>query len=156
MMLCLILGSSSSWAATNVETRTSFDQIVLTIYIAIMLGCMVFITSPFNDVADMKGDLAAGRKTIPIVIGAQNTVRLGIFIAASMIVASWLMFLLTPTGWIMPLLVSAVSGLTMMIMYKTLRRLGDRDYARKQHKKSMPLHLMVQLALVVGALAFWL
>jgi geranylgeranylglycerol-phosphate geranylgeranyltransferase len=156
MMLCVILGSSSSWATTNVETRTSYDQLLLTIYIALMLGCMVFITSPFNDVADMKGDLAAGRKTIPIVIGAENTVRLGIFIAASMIAASWLMFSLTPTGWIMPLLVSAVSALTMVIMYKTLRRLGDHDYARKQHKKSMPLHLMVQLALVVGALAFWL
>jgi geranylgeranylglycerol-phosphate geranylgeranyltransferase len=156
MMLCVILGSSSSWATTNVETRTSYDQLLLTIYIALMLGCMVFITSPFNDVADMKGDLAAGRKTIPIVIGAENTVRLGIFIAASMIAASWLMFSLTPTGWIMPLLVSAVSALTMVIMYKTLRRLGDHDYARKQHKKSMPLHLMVQLALVVGALALWL
>lgn len=156
MMLCVVLGSSSLWVTTNIETTTSYDQIILTIYIAIMLGCMVFITSPFNDIADIKGDLAAGRKTIPIVIGAENTVKVGISIAASMIVVSWLMFSLTPTGWIMPLLVSAVSALTMVIMYKTLRRLSDRDYARKQHKKSMPLHLMVQLALVVGALALWL
>jgi geranylgeranylglycerol-phosphate geranylgeranyltransferase len=155
MMLCVVLGASSSWASINVAPGTSYDPILLTIYITFMLGCMVFITSPFNDVADIKGDLAAGRKTIPIVIGAENTVKLGIFIAASMIVASWLTFKLTPTGWVMPFLVSAVSALTMVNMYRTLRRLGDRDYVRKQHKKSMPLHLTVQLALVVGALLFW-
>ena len=157
MMLCITLGATSLWSL-NVTTSLNipYNPIFLTIYIASMLGGMVFITSPFNDVADVQGDKAAGRKTIPIVIGRENTVKVAIYIAASMAGVSWIVFTMMHTGWIMPLLVSAVSGITIINMYRTLRRLDDRNYVRKQHKKSMPLHLLLQLSLVVGALLFWL
>lgn len=158
MMLCITLGATSLWSLENVTTSLTipYNPFFLTIYVASMLGGMVFITSPFNDVADIKGDKAAGRKAIPIVIGRENTVRVAIYIAASMAGVSWIVFTVMHTGWMMPLLVSAVSGITIMNMYRTLRRLDDRDYVRKQHKKSMPLHLLLQLSLVVGALLFWL
>ena len=157
MMLCITLGATSMWSS-NVTTSLNipYNPIFLTIYIASMLGGMVFITSPFNDVADVQGDKAAGRKTIPIVIGRENTVRAAIYIAASMAVVSWIAFAVMHTGWAMPLLVSGVSGVTIMDMYTTLKRLDDRNYVRKQHKKSMPLHLLLQLSLLVGSLLFWL
>jgi geranylgeranylglycerol-phosphate geranylgeranyltransferase len=117
-----------------------------------MLSIMVFITSPFNDVADVIGDRMAGRKTIPIVIGSENTVKMSIILAASMIAISWTAFFVSNTGWITPLLVSLVAILTIYNMSKTLKNLSNKEYVRSQHKKSMPLHLLLQLALAVGAL----
>ena len=51
-----------------------FSSTTLSIYPALMLGIMVFITSPFNDLGDISGDKATGRKTIPLIIGKENTV----------------------------------------------------------------------------------
>jgi geranylgeranylglycerol-phosphate geranylgeranyltransferase len=117
---------------------------------------MVFITSPFNDVADVEGDRAAGRKTIPIVIGRENTVKLSIFLSIGMITTSWLLPIVIPVGIITSICVTLVALLTIVGMTKTLKRLGDRDYVRKQHKKSMPLHLVLQMSLVIGSLLFWM
>jgi geranylgeranylglycerol-phosphate geranylgeranyltransferase len=38
-----------------------------------MLALMAFVTSPLNDLGDMKGDREAGGRTIPIVLGKKNT-----------------------------------------------------------------------------------
>jgi 4-hydroxybenzoate polyprenyltransferase len=147
MMLCISLGSTSYW------NHGDFNSMGIHIlYPAIMLSIMVFITSPFNDVADVIGDRMAGRKTIPIVIGSENTVKMSIILAASMIAISWTAFFVSNTGWITPLLVSLVAILTIYNMSKTLKNLSNKEYVRSQHKKSMPLHLLLQLALAVGAL----
>jgi len=152
MMLCISLGSTSYWNLNNDKNLYSTLGGIQIIYPAIMLAIMVFITSPFNDVADVIGDKKAGRKTIPIVIGSENTVRMAIALAGSMIAISWIVYFISNTGWINPLLVSLVSILTIFNMSKTLKNLSNKDYVRKQHKKSMPLHLLLQLALALGAL----
>jgi geranylgeranylglycerol-phosphate geranylgeranyltransferase len=144
MMLCISLGSSPFWNQNN-----SLGLSIL--YPALMLAFMVFITSPFNDVADVIGDKLAGRKTIPIVIGSENTVKLAITLAGIMIAISWAVYFISNTGWITPLLVSLVSALTIINMRKTLTNLSNKEYVRKQHKKSMPLHLLLQFVLALGA-----
>jgi geranylgeranylglycerol-phosphate geranylgeranyltransferase len=151
MMLCISLGSTSYWSL-NIDKASEFNSLGIQIlYPAIMLAIMVFITSPFNDVADVVGDKKTGRKTIPIVIGSENTVKLAIALAGVMIAISWILYFVSTTGWINPLLVSLVSILTIYNMSKTLKNLTNKDYVRKQHKKSMPLHLLLQLALAIGA-----
>jgi geranylgeranylglycerol-phosphate geranylgeranyltransferase len=152
MMLCISLGSTSYWNP-NGNKASYFNSLGIQIlYPAIMLAIMVFITSPFNDVADVVGDKKAGRKTIPIVIGSENTVKLAIVLAGTMIAISWIVYLVSNTGWVNPLLVSLVSILTIYNMSKTLKNLSNKEYVRKQHKKSMPLHLLLQSALALGAL----
>lgn len=151
MMLCISLGSSSYWNL-NSANGSYFNSLGIQIlYPAIMLAIMVFITSPFNDVADVIGDKRAGRKTIPIVIGSENTVKLAITLAGTMIAISWILYFVSNTGWMNPLLVNLVSILTIYNMSKTLKNLSNKEYVRKQHKKSMPLHLLLQLALAIGA-----
>lgn len=151
MMLCISLGSTSYWNLTG-DKESDFSSLGIQIlYPAIMLAIMVFITSPFNDVADVIGDKKAGRKTIPIVIGSENTVRMAIALAGTMIAISWIVYFVSNTGWMNPLLISLVSILTIYNMSKTLKNLSDKEYVRKQHKKSMPLHLLLQFALALGA-----
>ena len=167
-MLCLMLGSSyafnnSGMIHNNNNNNYNYiagvlsSPILICTYAALMSGSIIFITSLLNDLGDVEGDTAFGRRTIPVVIGKKNTVILTIIIAASMIVISWVSFYMLPTniGLICPILVSLVASMATIKMAEILKHLSDHEFIRKQHKKSMSWHLMLQSALIVGALLFW-
>ncbi len=166
-MLCLMLGSSyafnNSGMIHNNNNNYNYiagalsSPILICAYAALMSGSIIFITSLLNDLGDVEGDKAFGRRTIPVVIGKKNTVILTIIIAAAMIVISWVSFYMLPTniGLICPILVSLVASMATIRMAEILNHLSDHEFIRKQHKKSMSWHLMLQSALIVGALLFW-
>ncbi|MGB6672432.1 MAG: UbiA family prenyltransferase [Candidatus Nitrosopolaris sp.] len=168
-MLCLMLGSSYAFNNFGMIHYINYNNnynyigdalgspILICTYAALMSGSIIFITSLLNDLGDVEGDTAFGRRTIPVVIGKKNTVVLTIIIAASMIVISWVSFYVLPTniGLICPILVSLVASMATIKMAEILNHLSDHEFIRKQHKKSMSWHLMLQSALIVGALLFW-
>jgi len=169
-MLCLMLGSSYAFNNSGMIHNNNYNNnnynyigdalsspILICTYAALMSGSIIFITSLLNDLGDVNGDTAFGRRTIPVVIGKKNTVILTIIIAASMIVISWVSFYMLPTniGLICPILVSLVASMASIKMAEILNHLSDHEFIRKQHKKSMSWHLMLQSALIVGALLFW-
>ncbi|MGC1928725.1 MAG: UbiA family prenyltransferase [Candidatus Nitrosopolaris sp.] len=161
-MLCLMLGSSYELNNSGITDHGNYNSSALNSPIvctcaALMSGSIIFITSLLNDLGDVEGDKAFGRRTIPVVIGKKNTVMLTIIIAATMIFISWVSFYLLPNniGLINPILVSLVASMAAIKMAKILKHLNDHEFIRKQHKKSMPWHLMLQSALIVGALLFW-
>jgi geranylgeranylglycerol-phosphate geranylgeranyltransferase len=157
MMLCTILGSTANWHVKYLYDNTNnIDNLIMSIYAPIMLGTMVFITSPFNDVADVIGDKVAGRRTIPLVIGKENTIKMAIFLAITMQFVSWLLYGLHTVSTITPVLVSFTAMMTIINMIRTLKQLDDSKFVRKQHKKSMPLYIMLQSTLIIGALLFWI
>ena len=159
MILCTMLGSTvNNWNTNYVsDDNNHFDRLSISIYAASMLGTMIFVTSPLNDLGDVIGDKAAGRRTIPIVIGRENTVKLSIFIATSMSIVSWIVYVSSDIGIVIPISVSLVIGLTIANITKILKLLDDYKFARDfVTKRSMPLHIMLQLALIIGALLFWI
>jgi geranylgeranylglycerol-phosphate geranylgeranyltransferase len=156
MMLCATLGSTANWHTRYFNGDINLSRLTIPIYASAMLGTMVFITSPFNDVADVAGDKAAGRRTIPVVIGRENTIKMSLFLALSMSIVSWSLYSLHAVGTITSLLVSLVSIMTIVNLTRVLKQLDDSKFIRKQHKKSMPLHIILQTGLIVGALLFWI
>jgi len=147
LVLCGIMGASTTFGS-----HTSKDDLVLPIYASLMLGMMVFITSPINDLGDIAGDKLAGRRTIPIVIGGKNTVKAAILLTILMVVISWSLYETSEIGLITTMLVSCVSAFTCVNMTRILNKLDNLEFVRKQHKKSLPLHVMLQLALIAGSL----
>jgi geranylgeranylglycerol-phosphate geranylgeranyltransferase len=156
LMLCAVLGSTASWHTNYLHGNTNIDKLIMPVHAAVMLGIMVFITSPFNDVADVTGDKVAGRRTIPVVIGRENTIKMAIYLSISMTIVSWLFYGLHAISTITPVLVSFIAMITIINMIRTLKHIDDSKYVRKQHKKSMPLHIMLQSALILGALLLWI
>ena len=170
-MLCLMLGSSYAFSSSSSSSSYGMIQhnynyngvgalnspILVCTYAALMSGSIIFITSLLNDLGDVQADKAFGRRTIPVVIGKKNTVTLTIIIAATMIVISWISFYSLPNniGLISPILVSLVASMATIKMANILKHLNDCEFIRKQHKKSMSWHLILQSALIVGALLFW-
>ena len=86
MILCFGLGASN--LIYSDQPYSDASSITLVMYAAIMIGSMVFITSPFNDIGDTDGDRKASRRTIPIVIGTRNPVKFAILVSVRMIVVS--------------------------------------------------------------------
>ncbi len=163
-MLCLLLGSSYAFNgfgmthhSYNYNSGALDTQVSVCTYAALMSGSIIFITSLLNDLGDVEGDKAFGRRTIPVVVGKKNAVVLTIIIATSMIAISWLSFYLLPNGIgpINPILINLVASIAAVKMAKILNHLNDNDFIRKQHRKSISWHLMLQSALIAGALLFW-
>jgi geranylgeranylglycerol-phosphate geranylgeranyltransferase len=135
------------------------NPIIVPIYSALMLGIMVFITSPFNDLGDISGDEAVGRKTIPVVIGKENTVKLAISLAASLSIISIMTYSLFPTsiGVFRPIFVSMTSIIITMTMAKTLKHINEPDIvSRFLKKKTLPLHMILQASLMAGSMLLFL
>jgi geranylgeranylglycerol-phosphate geranylgeranyltransferase len=162
-MLCLMLGGSYAFNSSgtmphhyNYIIALNSSTLACT-YAALMSGSIIFITSLLNDLGDVEGDRAFGRRTIPIVIGKKNTVILTIIIAASMTFISWITFYSLPNivGLINPILTSLVTSIIAIKMAKISHHLNDDNFIRQEHKKSMRWHLMLQSALIIGGLLFW-
>src|SRR5229473_1459054 len=105
-MLCLMLGSSYAFNNSGMIHNNNYNYfagalsspILICAYAALMSGSIIFITSLLNDLGDVEGDTAFGRRTIPVVIGKKNTAILTIIIASTMIVISWVSFYMLPTN----------------------------------------------------------
>jgi geranylgeranylglycerol-phosphate geranylgeranyltransferase len=118
-MLCALLGITSVYGGD-----LAYGNLIVPIHAMAMLGIMIFISSTLNDLGDVDGDRAAGRRTIPIVLGGKNTIKMMMGLAASM--------------------ANMKRGLES----------ANMEYMRKQHKKLFPLHMVLQASTAIGALSF--
>src|ERR687891_2479877 len=139
-------------------------QYLYPMFAGAMIALMVFVTSPLNDLGDVKGDKEAGRKTIPIVVGKKKTILFSLFITKTICLSSWMFFVIWRPGIAndsnqnpstytigLPLLISGTCILVVIHLLRMLKRIEDQNYIRESvGKKSMPLHLLLQLSLVVG------
>jgi 4-hydroxybenzoate polyprenyltransferase len=152
MMLCAMLGSSAYWDTKNAYHITKMNSLITPAHAFLMLGTMIFVTSPVSDAADITGDALAGRRTIPIVIGRENTLKMSILLALNMSIVSCLLYSLHTIGLITAISVSIVAAMTMTCMVRNLKQLHDREFVLDPRKQTMPLHMMLQAGLVIGTL----
>jgi geranylgeranylglycerol-phosphate geranylgeranyltransferase len=131
---------------------------IVPIHTMAMSGIMIFVGSIVNDLGDTKGDKAAGRRTIPIVLGGEKTIKMLIILLASMPAISWMLYGTSvehdTTRMMMttPIAVTIVASLALLRMTKIRKVFEDMELMRKQHKKWFPLYMVLQSCLVVGAL----
>lgn len=121
----------------------------LVVYSSSMFFVYLFATSPLNDLGDIAGDVFESRKTIPIVIGSINTVKLSIFASLIPFVSSLLFFRFLGAGLLLPAIMGFVSLRSVQLLYPLLRE-PDRLRTREKHKKMVLLHFVLQLAFVVA------
>lgn len=149
-MLCALLGVMSSYGMD-----LAFSNPAVPVYAMVMLGIMIFISSTLNDLGDIEGDRAAGRHTIPIVLGGNNTIKMMMVLAASMLFTSWALYGVSVNiGIAMTLGTSLFALLVINRLLQMRKRLDDleMELMRKHHKKLFPLHLVLQLNLAVGTI----
>src|ERR671916_52019 len=149
-MLCILLGISSY------GIELAINNPVVLIHMIAISAIMIFVGSIVNDLGDIKGDKAAGRRTIPIVLGGKNTVRILIILLATMPMISWLLYMTiaeqgSTSTKITPIAVTVVATLAILRMTKIHKVFEDMKLMREQHKKWFPLYMLLQLAMVIGS-----
>ncbi len=149
--LCGMLGFTSSYGMALV-----IDNPVPAVHVMTTSAIMIFVGSTINDLGDIKGDKSSGRRTIPIVLGGKNTVRMLIILLATMPITSWLLYMTlgeqgSISTMITPIAVTVVSTLAILRMTKINKVFEDMKLMREQHKKWFPLYMVLQLGMVIGS-----
>jgi 4-hydroxybenzoate polyprenyltransferase len=150
-MLCSMLGITSSYGI-----ELAINNPIVTIHTITMSGIMIFVGSTINDLGDIKGDKAAGRRTIPIVLGSENAVKMLIILSVSMPAISWMLYATfvehgSISTMITPIAVTIVASLALLRMNNIRKMFEDMKLMREQHKKWFPLYMVLQFGMVVGS-----
>jgi geranylgeranylglycerol-phosphate geranylgeranyltransferase len=149
-MLCTMLGITWSHGV-----ELAINNPITTIHTITMSGIMIFVGSTINDLGDIKGDRAAGRRTIPIVLGGENTIKMLIFLLVSMPAISWMLYATFAVQYesintlMTPIAVTTVASLALLRMTVIQKVFEDMKLMREQHKKWFPLYLVLQLGMVL-------
>jgi geranylgeranylglycerol-phosphate geranylgeranyltransferase len=146
-VLCAALGFTALYSIDS----TIINPAVIVLAV-IVLGGMRFISSVLNDTGDVEGDTAAGRRTIPIVIGKENTVKVMMVIASGMVLASVAFYAVEGIGLTLALSTGATAGMLVRRLNGVLKGVRDRDFVRNQHKKLLPFDLLFLACLSAGVL----
>lgn len=146
-VLCAALGFTALYGVDAIAINPAMIA-----HAVIVLGGMRFISSVLNDTGDVDGDRAAGRRTIPIVIGKENTVRMTIGIALAIAIASAVFYAVEGIGLILAVSTGVIATLLARRLANTLGGANDRDFVRKQHKRLLPFDLLFLVTLATGAL----
>jgi len=149
-ILCALLGMTSAY---SLDLAINNPIIVTSVFLTLAL--MVFISSTLNDMGDIEGDKAAGRRTIPIVIGKDSTLKLTTILAASILAVTWISYCAVLAsgheGSLVTTITTTIIALIVMMTLCRMRR-GQRDaeFMRRQHKKLFPFQMAVHPCLVIG------
>ena len=150
-MLCSMLGITWSYGI-----ELAINNPIVAIHTITMSGIMIFVGSTINDLGDIKGDKAAGRRTIPIVLGGENTVKVLIILLVIMPAISWMLYTTfvvkheSISTMMTPIAVTIVASLTLLRMTSIRKVFEDMKLMREQHKKWFLLYMVLQLGMVVG------
>src|SRR5215208_4068111 len=150
-ILCIMLGITASYGID-----LAINNPIIPIHMMAVSGIMIFVGSIVNDLGDTKGDKAAGRRTIPIVLGGENTIKMLIILLGSMPAISWILYGVfvehDTRSIITPIAVTIVASLALLRMTIIERVFEDMKLIREQHKKWFPLYMLLQSGIVVGSL----
>jgi geranylgeranylglycerol-phosphate geranylgeranyltransferase len=148
-MLCALLGITSTY---NLDIAIESPMVVAGVLLPLAL--MVFISSILNDMGDVDGDRAAGRRTIPIVIGKANAIKLAMILGASVLVVMWAFCgVAIVAGKGSPVTAFTTTPIVLVVMM-TLSRMckgfQNAEFMRSQHKKLFPLQLAMHPSFIIG------
>jgi geranylgeranylglycerol-phosphate geranylgeranyltransferase len=150
-MLCTMLGITSGYGID-----LAINNPIVPIHTIAMSGIMIFVCSIINDLGDTKGDKAVGRRTVPIVLGGENTIKMLVIPLSSMPVISWMLYGAfvehDAISMMTPIAVTIVASLALLRMTNIEKVFEDMELMRKQYKKWFPLLMVMQIGLVVGAM----
>ena len=149
-MLCALLGMTSSYSLNLVRHNPT-----VAVHTIIMLGIMIFVSSMLNDLGDVQGDKLAGRRTIPIVLGSNNAIKLMILLISSMAIIPWIFNRIsdsTSLGTVASISLFGMLVISMLTKLQGEMKELDAEIVRKQHGKLFPLHLVLQSSLIINSL----
>lgn len=152
-ILCALLGMTSVF---NLDI--AMDSPVWVASALLTLALMVFISSTLNDMGDVDGDRSAGRRTMPIVVGKENTIKLTMILAGSVLAITWTFYITAliagHSSAVTVATTTAIASIVLMTLSKMRKGFQNAEFMRSQHKKLFPLQMMIHPTLITGVAIF--
>lgn len=121
------------------------------IFCSAMFLIFLFSTSPLNDLADYPGDKSQNRKTIPIVIGPEKTVKLSIITSLAPPIIALILFQTLSFNLLSVILLAIIAARALQLLLP-ISKTGTRYSAvRRQWRKMVFLHFLLQGALIAAS-----
>lgn len=150
-ILCALLGITSAY-----NLHLAVESPVLVASVLLTLAIMVFISSTLNDMGDVDGDKAAGRRTIPVVMGKDKTIKLTMILAASVLALTWAFYgaalIAGQTSPVTPATTTAIALVVLIMLGRMRNGLQNVEFMRSQHKKLFPLQIAIHASLIAGVM----
>jgi geranylgeranylglycerol-phosphate geranylgeranyltransferase len=147
-----VVTASGAAIASVMGSLAAGNSSLLTILSSVIVFLFWFILGPLGDVSDIRGDRQGGRRTIPIVIGIQNTFVLMISIISFMALLIILSHFYLNVDLIGMLLACLICGFAM-IQLKKLMRDYENKIKIKLTRTCMRYSIFgIQIALFIGSI----
>lgn len=152
-ILCALLGMTSAF-----NFDFAMDSPALVASVLLTLALMVFISSTLNDMGDVGGDRAAGRRTIPIVIGNESTIKLTMILAAGVLAVTWAFYGISliagQSSPVTAVTTTVIASIVLITLTRMRKGLQNAEFVRSQHKKLFPLQMTMHPSLITGVVIF--
>ncbi|MCL4435736.1 MAG: UbiA family prenyltransferase [Thaumarchaeota archaeon] len=122
---------------------------------AVVLASIAFaifslVTLFLGDVADLKGDLSAGVRSLSILIGSENTVKITLTLPLLIDALGLLFYQAANLNMLFPLMLTAASGYSSLTITKLIGKSEDVKRCRAVKSKMRVMHLVMQLSFIIG------
>jgi 4-hydroxybenzoate polyprenyltransferase len=124
---------------------------------AVILASIAFtlfslVTLFLGDVADLKGDLSAGVRSLPVLIGAENTVKITLTLPLLIAVLGLSLYQAANLSTLFPWILTAATGYSSLTIARLLGRSEDVKCCRTVKSKMRIMHLVIQLCFIIGVI----
>lgn len=151
--LKLIVGASGGGLASLTGGVAAGVMSPLVLFAAIAYALSVLLAILLGDIADMRGDRAAGVKSLPVVIGARRSVWVALSIPATIGTVVMVLFLSLHLSILFPILVIGLSSYASYSIGTLLHKYDDSSACRKVKIRFRFIIIAMQLSFLIGLLA---
>lgn len=123
---------------------------IYVIYAALVFFAFESILAPLGDIHDAKGDRAAGRRTIPIILGVTPTIAMMMMIAVSIALATVLISEVISISIIGIMMIITACSISVGLLRRVLHDYDNRRYMTKTRYSMRFVHMFLQLGLFIG------
>ena len=144
-------------AVTNGSSYTpSLNSTVLPpsmIYLAFSYSMFYFIQSPMGDIADIKGDRSAGRKTFPLVLGMNGTLAVMLSVPFIFLTINALCYDLVHISVHGTVAIIGTSLLVVGFIGRISNKLHDPLLIKSKRNKVRYLNILMQISLLIALIS---
>jgi geranylgeranylglycerol-phosphate geranylgeranyltransferase len=120
---------------------------------AIFFGMFAMVTLFLGDVSDVRGDTAAGVKSLPVVVGARNSILVIAIIPLVIAFIGVAFFRLANLNPLFPIVLVIITAYSSLNIISLLGRYDDYEFVRQVKSRMRFVHFLIQFSLLIGLLA---
>jgi len=119
---------------------------------AIFFGLFAMVTLLLGDLSDIPGDTAAGVRSLPVVIGARNSIFVISLIPLVIAFIGVAFFRMANLNPLFPVLIVIIAAYSSISIISLLGKYDDYVFVRQVKSRMRIVHFIIQLSLVLGLL----